>query len=603
MQEIHNTFSFSVRAGVKKTVKNSVTVSAPHMLGDASPYARYVRIHTDTEVVEFETQRTSTNTNHARGPLTATYSVVLSKSDLAGQTIIGFGLSNGTTQVNYAEIKPYTKTASQELTVTAQVFLEVSLQGCSLIASDNNPLVLGLLGAKSFMLSWLDAQWGECNVNGNYGITDTVHNTDKPVSVGKAYISGGLRLTLEVPSEARDAVLFLQNTPFLRVAVNSFKRRSYVISKSVSGEQTVGEEQPLYSCGSAAQGAQQFTQVQILNAPWRVIKCSEPILINYDRDLKLITDPSFTCAAFVSDKELFLIGEKSGRLSTLARLETQGRAAHLPEKNEIVLIGANSFDAYRYTPEEGVVHIGGFAFDGASADLTCAIVKRNNQYVILRSCGTHAQHWTANASVTQNSLHSTINEVPRRIFRNRYLCTLLTDTATYCFGDAFNSGGASSVAAALQTFRTLHAPISIGDAFDGSIHFFKPEQPAFSYVYSPYSDLAYQHVTNSQVKIFGEYYLVINPFERNLFYFIRDASRVRRVPIDDANTVAEVARVGELLLVRRENGTLEEYAIEPYRSDLFHPHFVAGQNLSATAIGLDQIQARPRKKTITILDY
>ena len=125
---LHNTFTLSVGGRTVAAAQNQVLIPAAAALQSGARYAKYIRVHTESGVKSYPAELTAINANPARGRLQASYSAVLEKSELGGETITALSLlPDGTADVNLAELaEPYQKSGSEELCVTAAVYLDAA---------------------------------------------------------------------------------------------------------------------------------------------------------------------------------------------------------------------------------------------------------------------------------------------------------------------------------------------------------------------------------------------------------------------------------------------------------------------------------------------
>jgi len=70
--------------------------------------------------------------------------------------------------------------------------------------------------------------------------------------------------------------------------------------------------------------------------------------------------------------------------------------------------------------------------------------------------------------------------------------------------------------------------------------------------------------------------------------------------LEDMQSVTAVVRVANFLIVRRQNGTIEDYAIDPIRNSIYHPFLNPNQSASGNAVGYRAARGERRRLVLTL---
>ncbi|MCL2374904.1 MAG: hypothetical protein FWC82_00030 [Firmicutes bacterium] len=536
------------------------------------PFARFLRVHTEHEVRHFPLEPVAYNCNLGRGNLHANYRAVLEANDLNGQTITGLALSrNGNDDINLTSVNPVEKTAGYEVVISVFLSLTLETENCAFIHSDENPLIRAFLGLNGLDSNRVFAHWGESQVGSSIGYSQTIHATQNRLPFGMLIQSDGLHFFhAALPAIMRDVVVFIHDEPVLRVSLFPFVQSVSTIARNPTPELTLGANRTLvFASSNATQGVQTLIDVAVHNVPRRFLR-GRPVLFDFDPTARIISSPCYNSAAFVTERQAYLLGERNGRVDILASLDlNDARGVHMPTANEILLLFQHWLELYRYEPENGGFRLirRGFIDDAGVIRGPSAAIKFGNNYSFIRqaTASRFDRFFVSPITIMRVQSHTSFDAFP---WRNREFLGLRMGNNHHSWNDSSIQTRLRDIA---NSFFQSFPNMRLISALDGLMHCFDENQPDYNCVVSAFSGKIFLVSERSEVTLCGDYFVAKHPSGlRELFYFYRDQQHLVQRMLPDMNTVKAVQEMGNFLLVLRDNGTLEEYIIEPEHSYLYH---------------------------------
>jgi len=587
-------------------VAQSAPISIASAIALGAPYARFLQLITSSGGTH-ATPLTlvAYNANSFNGDFLATYSVTLEEDFLSGETITHLALSpDGTRALNPVAITPYLK---QHLSLHISVHIDLSIHatGCILFGTDTNPLVRTLLGMDSFIERDCYAQWGTSIVRADLAATDTLHLTQNRIDATLTFVNDFPRFMCTLPQTARDVVLFIKEQPVLRVAVPTFIEESFVGMARSNSEQTIAANATtLVEVANITQPSNPLmvSQTEILSPPWRFIAPQSPLMLHFSPELTLLTDPSNRCAAFVSDTTLYFISTSRGRPAVRSTLDIVGAKVFLPYHNEVVLLYARYIEVYRYAAQTGFALVGKIPLS-TTTNGRAEIAKRGEFYTVIREIGDGSQWERGFFNAQSYTWQETHNVTGAEIFyRNRYFLGMVTPNGHAFSWDRWGLDVVTSEN--LTHFMRGFTEVEIVGALDGLLHMrMNVGTQRFACIYSPFANQAHIVAVDSHFDLRGDYSTVRHANGSNqLMYYFRDTQNLGFITLSDMPTVAEVVRLDQFLLVRRQGGALEYYSIEPARFALYHPFMRTDTDTQFIAQGVrPNVTFGARRFTIEII--
>jgi len=535
-------------------------------------FAQFLRVHTEQGVRHFPLVPVAYNCNLGRGNLHANYRAVLEANDLNGQTITQLALSrDGNDDINLTSVNPVEKTAGYEAVIGVSLSLTLETENCAFIHSDENPLIRAFLGLSGLDNGRVFAHWGESQVGSDIGYSQTIHAPQNRIPLTMSFQDDGLFFASSaVPASMRDVVVFIHDEPAMRVSLLPFTQSVNTIAQNPTPELTIGVGRSLvFARSNATQGAQTLTDVAVYNVPRRFLR-GRPVLFDFDPTARIISSPCYNSAAFVTERQAYLLGERNGRVDILASLDlNDARGVHMPAANEFLLLFQHSLQLHRYEPENGGFRLlrSGFVSDAGIIRGPSAAIRFGNNYAFIRqaTASRFDRYWVSSTTIMRSQSHTSFDAYP---WRNREFLGLRMGANHHSWNDSSIQTRLRDIA---NSFFQSFPNMRLISAHDGLMHCFDENQPDYNCVVSAFSGKIFLVSERSEVTLCGDYFVAKHPSGlRELFYFYRDQQHLVQRMLPDMNTVKAVQEMGNFLLVLRDNGTLEEYIIEPEHSYLYH---------------------------------
>jgi len=586
--------------GVQQNIDTTHSLTFNPFLGQLNNnvHATNFKVSTTNGHFFFSLELLSINLNIAKGAISARYRAVVDKEALAGNnTITGFAFNGdgGTQQAAIMPLpEPFTL-VEDKLIVMVNLSVDMLDMAVNLLPLDDNFFAKWLLGNVAISTSQFTIKRGTSLIGLDASIGDSFYEQETRPNDANI-VSDNFNISYDEPDNLiTDLTVLASGNPILRVPLHTVLEKQFSFLNTVNSENILGVSTltlskvlTLNQTGNSVQ----LRHVELVKPPRRFIKNIGPVMLNFDSSTKLISDPSNRCGAFATETEAYLTNVTRGRPQVIARLATNGASVHLPYYNEIALLYPNKLELYNFSSEDGLklVHTINFLTIGSGQ---AAITRRGNDILIIRQIN-EGRHWERGffngTSYTPVESRAISGDV--LLFRNRYHIAAIS----YTKGEEFWKNISAScwgrdldtvVTPNLTRFLNAHQIREVADALDGLVHVHTTSGGIpFSTLYMPNSDMAHLMGTNSKISLSGDYSIKTNPDgQKQAVYFFRDSMHIGLFSLEDMQSVTAAVRIGNFLIVRRENGTIEDYAIDPLRNAIYHPFLTVGVQASGTARG------------------
>jgi hypothetical protein len=175
---------------------------------------------------------------------------------------------------------------------------------------------------------------------------------------------------------------------------------------------------------------------------------------------------------------------------------------------------------------------------------------------------------------------------------------VLTQDASYCL-----TGAGDRVTAAenpIDNFKVTHNCV-IEDIRDGLMIVTKPGDASVNHAVSVYSGVSMQMPAGAKIELHGDFFSVLNPDgSKRIYYYFRHQTNYVLMHIGNGESLREIVRVGNIILIRRSDGSLGEYYVEAGISYIYDPDFVTGESAVCSLNAFAAVPARRRTAKIKI---
>jgi len=580
---------------------------------DNVAYASFLRVITDSGFVHTPLSLVSINANIARGALSSRFIATLIKEDLGARKIMGFALSGNMTsqQIGLVNIDSF---LLDEYSCTITVNIVVNLQASNatrFVATDDNIFARWLLGVEGLSVgSDFAMHRGVSLVDARSSVGDSTFAGASSVEILPRVTGVGLQIEADIDAGINEVTVFVRDKPCLRIALHALLEHQFSFNGIVNLEHvlnlnalTLAEVQTLSQAGNSVR----ILDTEIIASPRRFIKNVGARLLNFDPQTRVIADPSNTSAAFISGDMLYLVNENGGRLVVVAMLNLAGGQAFLPFSNEVVVLYSHHADVYKFSAGDGLKRESTVNFATTTSG-EAVVAKRGEDYLIIRKINNGA-HWERGFFVGANytPVQTRVSVGGELFFRNRYHIGLVTynkgaefwqNVRAYCWGRVLDT----TVTNNLNSFLNAHSVRNVASILDGLVHVhISSSDTDFSALYMPFSNLAHMVTTDSTIQLRGDYGIMTNSTgTRQMIHFFRQTQSIGFFSLNDMQDITEAIRVGSFLIVRRDSGDIDDYAIDPMGFAIYNPFFNTMHLASGNARGRITIDSNRRRLVLTI---